>query len=255
MTTYLEASRSHPRGYPERIASDIANDAEAIAFIAEGIPGGSVDAAAVIAAIETDGSLDIDVEGNAATATKLLTARTIGGTAFDGTANITPANATNATAVPFAGVSGKPTTLAGYGITDALGLNAKADSAVLADDATPDGALDDRITALEEAGGGAEPETILVAGAISNSLPVSYLSGASGSYAVTLAAPDASMIGKTKLIEYTVGAGVVTLNATNIDDTGETAPTLDNTFSVVGQCIVLVGTSTKWLLISQAHTS
>jgi hypothetical protein len=103
--------------------------------------------------------------------------------------------------------------------------------------------------------GGSSPETILVAGAVSASNPVSYLSGASGSYAVTLAAPDASMIGKTKLIEYTVGAGVVTLNATNIDDASEFGPTLDNTFSVVGQNIVLLGLSNKWLLIAQAHTA
>ena len=37
--------------------------------------------------------------GNAATATKLATARTIGGTAFDGTANIVPAQATNSDTV------------------------------------------------------------------------------------------------------------------------------------------------------------
>jgi hypothetical protein len=93
MTTYLEAIQLHPRGYPERLASDIANDPEAIGYIVEGLPGGSVDTAAVIAAIETAGELDIDVTGNAATA----------------------------------------------------------------DDATPDGALDDRITALEDAPGGSSP--------------------------------------------------------------------------------------------------
>lgn len=48
--------------------------------------------------------------GNADTATKLQTARTIAGVSFDGTANI---------AIPFANLSSKPTTLAGYGITDA----------------------------------------------------------------------------------------------------------------------------------------
>ena len=41
-------------------------------------------------------TLNQDTTGNAATATALATARTIGGTSFDGTANITPANATNA---------------------------------------------------------------------------------------------------------------------------------------------------------------
>ena len=46
----------------------------------------------------TAGTLVVNVEGavtgNASTATALATARTIGGTSFDGTANITPANAT-----------------------------------------------------------------------------------------------------------------------------------------------------------------
>ena len=44
-------------------------------------------------------TLNQDTSGNAATATALETARTIGGTSFDGTANITPANATNADTV------------------------------------------------------------------------------------------------------------------------------------------------------------
>ena len=98
-------------------------------------------------------------------------------------------------------------------------------------------------------------ETILVAGAISAAVPVTHLSGASGSYAVTLAPPAASMLGRIKLIQYTVGAGVVTLTATNIDDAGESGPTLDNTFSVVGQSIQLLGTADKWLLLGQFHTA
>ncbi len=48
--------------------------------------------------------------GNASSATKLQTARTIAGVSFNGTANIN---------IPFANLSSKPTTLAGYGITDA----------------------------------------------------------------------------------------------------------------------------------------
>ena len=48
--------------------------------------------------------------GNADTSTKLQTARTIAGVSFDGTANI---------AIPFANLSSKPTTITGYGITDA----------------------------------------------------------------------------------------------------------------------------------------
>lgn len=52
--------------------------------------------------------------GNASTATKLQTARTIAGVSFDGTANI---------AIPFANLASKPTTLSGYEITDAVQIN------------------------------------------------------------------------------------------------------------------------------------
>src|SRR5687767_8158345 len=69
------------------------------------------------------------------------------------------------------------------------------------------------------------PQTVLVAAATSPALPLTYLSGASRAYAATLAAPAASMIGRIKLIEYTVGVAVVTLNAANIDDESELGPT------------------------------
>jgi hypothetical protein len=39
MATYLEVTQLHPRGYPERIASDIANDPEALAYLG-GVGGG-----------------------------------------------------------------------------------------------------------------------------------------------------------------------------------------------------------------------
>ena len=55
-----------------------------------------------------------DSAKNVLSATKLTTARTIAGVSFDGTADI---------AIPFANLSSKPTTLSGYGITDAVTLN------------------------------------------------------------------------------------------------------------------------------------
>ncbi len=61
--------------------------------------------------IEVRGSVKAPgFEGNASTATKLATARNIAGVSFDGSANID---------IPFSGLSSKPTTLSGYGITDA----------------------------------------------------------------------------------------------------------------------------------------
>ena len=60
------------------------------------------------------GTITAALSGNAATATKLQTARTIAGVSFDGTANI---------AIPFANLASKPTTLEGYGITDAVTID------------------------------------------------------------------------------------------------------------------------------------
>lgn len=51
----------------------------------------------------------LGASANAVSATKLQTARTIAGVSFDGTANIS---------IPFSGISSKPTTASGYGITD-----------------------------------------------------------------------------------------------------------------------------------------
>ena len=70
--------------------------------------------------------------GNSSTATTLQSARTIGGVSFDGSANInlpgvntagnqsTTGNAATATNIAWSGVTSKPTTLSGYGITDSI---------------------------------------------------------------------------------------------------------------------------------------
>lgn len=55
------------------------------------------------------------INGNATTATRLQTARTIAGVSFNGTTNID---------IPFTNLTSKPTTLAGYGITDAINTSA-----------------------------------------------------------------------------------------------------------------------------------
>ena len=51
----------------------------------------------------------LGASANAISATKLQTARTIAGVSFDGTADIS---------IPFMGISSKPTTVSGYGLTD-----------------------------------------------------------------------------------------------------------------------------------------
>ena len=79
---------------------------EQVQDIVGGMVSGNTETGITVTYQDGDGTLDFvvgtlnqDTTGNAATATALETARTIGGTSFDGTANITPANATNADTV------------------------------------------------------------------------------------------------------------------------------------------------------------
>lgn len=60
----------------------------------------------------TSGTWPISVTGQSGSASKLQTPVNIAGVSFDGSGNIT---------IPFANLAGKPTTIAGYGITDAQG--------------------------------------------------------------------------------------------------------------------------------------
>jgi hypothetical protein len=60
------------------------------------------------------------ISGNAGSATKLQTARNIAGVAFDGSADIN---------IPFSGLTSKPTTLSGYGITDAASFPSQTGNA------------------------------------------------------------------------------------------------------------------------------
>jgi hypothetical protein len=77
-------------------------------------PSGAVTEFATVNGVGSNFGFTGDLTGNATSATKLQTPRTIAGVSFDGTANI---------AIPFANLSSKPTTLGGYGITDAVTLN------------------------------------------------------------------------------------------------------------------------------------
>jgi len=70
-----------------------------------------------------------------------------------------------------------------------------------------------------------------------------------GAGAITLAAPDATMLGQVKIIEMTVDGGDVTLSLANID--GGTAATTA-TFDDVGECLSLVGGVSKWHVIGEA---
>lgn len=70
-----------------------------------------------------------------------------------------------------------------------------------------------------------------------------------GAGAVTIAAPDATMLGKVKVIEMTGGEHDVTLALTNVQgqSSGTTA-----TFSDINDTLVLVGGTLKWNVVGQA---
>ena len=73
--------------------------------------------------VQFDGTANITIPfdistGNAASATKLYTARTINGVSFDGTSNIT----IPITSLAFSNITSLPTSVSGYGITDAVSL-------------------------------------------------------------------------------------------------------------------------------------
>jgi hypothetical protein len=73
--------------------------------------------------VQFDGTANITIPfdistGNAATATRLYTARTINGVSFDGTSNIS----IPITSLAFSNITALPTSVSGYGITDAVSL-------------------------------------------------------------------------------------------------------------------------------------
>lgn len=93
-----------------------------------------------------------------------------------------------------------------------------------------------------------QTETLIAAGAASVTKKISKLALV-GAGAVTLAAPDASMLGITKIIEMSVDNGDVTLALTSVN--GGTAGTTC-TWSAVGQALILVGGVSKWHVVAEA---
>lgn len=95
-------------------------------------------------------------------------------------------------------------------------------------------------------------ETIAAAGAISLYKTFTKLALAAAG-AVTLAAPNASMLGQIKVIQMTADNGDVTLALTNVvgQSSGTTA-----TFNDVGDSLtVLAGANSKWIVIKEQGIS
>jgi len=91
-------------------------------------------------------------------------------------------------------------------------------------------------------------QTLIAAGAASITIPTTKLALV-GAGAVTLAAPGATMLGQTKVIEMTTDNGDVTLSLANA--TGGTAATTC-TWSAVNQALVLVAGTNKWYVVAEA---
>jgi hypothetical protein len=94
----------------------------------------------------------------------------------------------------------------------------------------------------------AQTETVTAAGAASVTKRVTKLDSTIAGFALTLAAPDATMLGQVKVIAMTVDNGDVTLALTNVQ--GGTAATTA-TWSAVGQELVLVAGVSKWNVVGE----
>jgi hypothetical protein len=93
----------------------------------------------------------------------------------------------------------------------------------------------------------AETETITT-GAISVTKRITKLDTTAGATLFTLAAPDISMLGQTKIINFSVDNGDATLALTNVQ--GGSAGALA-TFANVGEELVLVAGVSKWNVVSE----
>jgi len=96
----------------------------------------------------------------------------------------------------------------------------------------------------------AETETIDSGVAASATIGITKIDNTvTGAGAITLAAPDASMLGKTKIIEMVVDNGDVTLSLANV--TGGSAATTC-TWANVNEALILVGGTNKWHVVAES---
>lgn len=92
-----------------------------------------------------------------------------------------------------------------------------------------------------------QTEVILATGSISNVKKVTNLATSTAA-TVTLAAPDASIIGQVKIIQMTADNGDVVLALTNVQ--GQTSG-ITATFNTVDDTLVLVAGKNKWNVIAE----
>ena len=94
-----------------------------------------------------------------------------------------------------------------------------------------------------------QTETIVKAGVVSVTKKITKIDSTTGTGAITLAAPDASMLGQVKTIIMAVDGGDITLALTNVQgqSSGTTA-----TFNDVSDALILVGGISKWHVIGES---
>ena len=94
----------------------------------------------------------------------------------------------------------------------------------------------------------AQSETITEAGAVSVVKRNTEIDSSGGAYAITLAAPDASMLGQVKVIEMTTAGNAVTMALTNVQ--GGSAAT-SASFDAVNETLILVAGTNKWNVVGE----
>ena len=93
-----------------------------------------------------------------------------------------------------------------------------------------------------------QAETVVKSGVASVTKLNTKINSTTGAGAITLAAPDSSVYGMVKTIEMTVDGGDITLALTEV--VGGTAVTTA-TFSAVGQVLVLLASTSKWIVLKE----
>lgn len=89
---------------------------------------------------------------------------------------------------------------------------------------------------------------IAASGVVSPTKRVTQLDSNAAAGAITLAAPDASMLGQIKIIEMTVAGNALTMALTEV--VGGTAGS-SASFDAAGEMLVLIGGATKWIVLKE----
>jgi len=92
-------------------------------------------------------------------------------------------------------------------------------------------------------------ETIVATGVVSVLKRITNIDASGGAGAITLAAPDATMVGQVKIIQYTGGGtNAITLALTNVQG-GSAASSAS--FNADNETLILVAGKNKWTVVGE----